>query len=122
VILSDTSVWIDHLRNRNPEMEKYLGSGQILMHPFIVAEISLGSLHNRQKTLDDMGALLEVKVATLNEVRHMIEAHALYSKGIGLTDAHLIASCLITPGTQLWTRDSALKKVAAALGILANLP
>jgi hypothetical protein len=52
----------------------------------------------------------------------MIEAHALYSKGIGLANAHLIASCLITPGTQLWTRDSALKNVAGALGILVALP
>ena len=122
MILADTSIWIDHLRNRDPEMEKYLGRGQIAMHPFIVAEIALGSLRNRKKTLDDMGALLEARVAALNEVRHMIEAHALYAKGIGLTDAHLIASCLITPGTQLWTRDGAMKKLAAALGILANLP
>ena len=30
-------------------------------------------------------------------------AASLYSKGIGLTDAHLVASCLITPGTFLWT-------------------
>jgi predicted nucleic acid-binding protein len=122
VILADTSIWVDHLRNRNPEMERYLGQGQIVMHPFIVAEISLGSLHNRQKTLDAMEALLEARVATLNEVRHMIERHALYSKGIGLTDAHLIASCLITSGTRLWTHDSAMKKVAAALGVLINLP
>ena len=122
MILADTSVWVDHLRNRNPEMEKYLSRGRIVMHPFILAEISLGSLHNRRKTLDDMGALLEVKVAALDEVRHMIEAHTLYSKGIGLTDVHLIASCLITPGTQLWTRDGAMKRVAAALGILVNLP
>jgi hypothetical protein len=122
MILADTSIWVDHLRNRNPEMERLLGGGQIGMHPFIVAEISLGSLHNRQKRLNDLGALLEVTVATLNEVRHMIETHALYSKGIGITDAHLIASCLMTPGTQLWTRDGALKKVAAALGIIANLP
>jgi hypothetical protein len=92
------------------------------MHPFIVVEISLGSLHNRQKTLDDLEALLEVHVATLGEVRHMIESHSLFSKDIGLTDAHLIASCLMTPGTQLWTRDSALKKVAATLGILVTLP
>ena len=69
-----------------------------------------------------MEALLEVKVAQLNEVRHMIEAHALYSRGIGLTDAHLIASCLITPGTQLWTRDGALEKTAKALGIAVHLP
>jgi predicted nucleic acid-binding protein len=121
VILADTSIWVDHLRNHNPSMEKWLGRGQIAMHPFIVAEISLGSLHNRQRTLEDMEALLEVRVATLNEVRHMIEARGLFSKGIGLTDAHLIASCLIAPGTQLWTRDGAVKKVAAALGILVNL-
>jgi predicted nucleic acid-binding protein len=121
MILADTSIWIDHLRNRNPEMERHLSRGQIVMHPFIVAEISLGSLHNRRKRLDDLEALLEVNVATLNEVRHMIESHTLYSKGIGLTDAHLIASCLMTPGTQLWTRVGALKKVGAALGILFNL-
>jgi predicted nucleic acid-binding protein len=122
MILADTSIWVDHLRSGNAEMEKLLSAGQIMMHPFIVAEIALGSLHNRRKRLDDMEALLEVRVAALNEVRQMIEAHSLYSKGIGLTDAHLIASCLLTMGTQLWTRDGALKRVSAALGILANLP
>jgi hypothetical protein len=126
VILADTSIWVDYLRGRNlrsnPEMEERLSRGQIVMHPFIVAEIALGSLHNRRKILDEMESLLEVKVAQLHEVRHMIEAHSLYSKGIGLTDAHLIASCLMTPGTQLWTRDSNMEKVAKALGILVNLP
>jgi len=121
MILADTSIWVDHFRRRNPEMEKRLSQGQIAMHPFIVAEIALGSLHDRQKKLDDMEALLQVKVARLNEVRHMIEAHALYARGIGLTDAHLIASCLMTPGTQLWTRDGALEKTARALGIAVNL-
>ncbi|HEY1161170.1 MAG TPA: PIN domain-containing protein [Terracidiphilus sp.] len=122
MILADTSIWVDHLRGRNPELEKHLGMGQIVMHPFIVAEIALGSLHNRRKLLDEMEALLEVRVAQLNEVRHMIEAHTLNSKGIGLTDAHLIASCLMTPGTQLWTRDGDLEKVAKTLGILVYLP
>ena len=103
-------------------MEERLGRGQILMHPFIVAEIALGSLQNRRKRLGEMEALLEVKVAQLSEVRHMVEAHALYSKGIGLTDAHLVASCLMTPGTQLWTRDGALQRVAGTLGIGFNLP
>ena len=120
--MADTSIWIDYLRSRDPEMERRLSSGQIVMHPFIVAEIALGSLHNRRKRLENMDALLEVRVAQLHEVRHMIEAHTLYSKGIGLTDAHLIASCLMTPGTQLWTRDGDLKKVAKTLGILITLP
>ncbi len=101
-------------------MVKQLNTGQVVTHPFIVAEIALGSLHDRKKKLGDMEALLEVKVAQLSEVRQMIEAHGLYSKGIGLTDAYLIASCLLTPGTQLWTRDGALEKVARAVGVGVN--
>lgn len=122
MILADTSIWVDHLRGRNPEMERRLSRGQIVMHPFVVAEIALGSLHSRRARLDDMDALLEVKVARLNEVRNMIEAHSLYSRGIGLTDAYLIASCLMTPGTQLWTRDAAMERVAKALGISVSPP
>ena len=122
MILADTAIWVDHLRNNNPEMVRRLGGGQVVMHPFIVGEIALGSLHSRRKRLDDMDALLEVNVAQLHEVRHMIEAHSLYSRGIGITDACLIASCLITPGTQLWTRDNAMEKVARTLGIPVNLP
>jgi predicted nucleic acid-binding protein len=129
VILADTSIWVDFLRSpsvvrnpdRNPAMADRLSRGQIVMHPYVVAEIALGSLHNPRKRLDEMESLLEVKVAQLHEVRHMIEAHSLYSKGIGLTDAHLIASCLMTPGTQLWTRDGNMETVAKALGILVNL-
>jgi predicted nucleic acid-binding protein len=52
----------------------------------------------------------------------MIEAHALYARGIGLTDAHLIASCLMTPGMQLWTHDGALEKAARTVGVAVNRP
>jgi predicted nucleic acid-binding protein len=121
VILADTSIWVDYFRGKNTEMKERLLTGQIAMHPFIVAEIALGSLHDRRRKPDDLESLLEVKVAQLSEVRHMIEAHSFYSKGIGLTDAHLIASCLMTPGTQLWTRDAALEKVARAVGIAVSL-
>jgi predicted nucleic acid-binding protein len=122
MILADTSIWVDYLRGRAPKMAELLAAGAIVMHPFIVAEIALGSLHHRRKRLAELETLLEVKVAKLSEVRQMIEAHTLYSRGIGLTDAHLIASCLLTPGTQLWTRDIRLEKVAKELGIQANLP
>jgi predicted nucleic acid-binding protein len=119
MILADTSVWVDHLRSRNAKMEDSLRRAQILTHPFIVAELALGSLHNRKKGLAELDSLLEVRVAQLSEVRHMIETHALPSRGIGLTDAHLIASCLLTPGTQLWTHDRALHQVGKELRICA---
>jgi len=92
------------------------------MHPFVVAEVALGSLKNRRLKLGAMDMLRKVKVAQMTEVRRMIEAHALYSKGIGLVDAHLIASCLLTHGTQLWSRDAALVKVATALGVAMTTP
>lgn len=100
MILADRSIWIDHLRGRKTEMQRLLSAGQIVMHPFIVGEIALGSLKHRRKTFALMESLWQVRVAELGEVRQMIEAHRLYSKGLGLTDAHLIASCLLTPGTQ----------------------
>jgi predicted nucleic acid-binding protein len=65
--------------------------------------------------------LPQVRVAQLSEVRRMIEMNSLYSKGIGLTDAHMIASTLITPSTRLWTRDKRLKSIALALHIDAEL-
>jgi predicted nucleic acid-binding protein len=101
-------------------MQCLLARNEIAMHPFVAAELALGSLRDRARTLLYLDLLPPAQVAQLSEVRHMTEAHALYSKGIGLTDAHLIASCLLSPGTQLWTRDAALEKVAKALGILVN--
>jgi predicted nucleic acid-binding protein len=122
VILADTSIWIDLLRGGKPEMQALLQDGQIVMHPFIVAEVALGSLRNRHQTFALMESLWMVRVAHLDEIRKMIEAHSLYSRGLGLTDVHLLASCLITPGVQLWTRDASLEKAAMALGVRAILP
>jgi len=121
LILADTSVWIDHLRSGNAEMRKQLNQGQIVIHPFIVAELALGSMRERSKTLALLDLLPQVRMAQLGEVRLTIEARRLYSLGIGLTDAHLIASVLINPSTLLWTRDKRLRKAAEGMGIHAGL-
>ena len=121
MILADTSIWIDHLRSGNPEMRKHLNNGHIVIHPFIIAELALGSLKERTKTLALLDLLPQVRVAQLSEVRLMIEARRLYSLGIGPTDAHLIASVFLNPSALLWTRDKRLRKAAEALGIHAGL-
>jgi predicted nucleic acid-binding protein len=121
LILADTSIWIDHLRSGNKEMRKHLNDGNVVIHPFIIAELALGSLQERTTTLALLDLLPQVRVAQLNEVRLTIEARSLYSRGIGLTDAHLIASVFINPSTLLWTRDKQLRKVADDLGIHASL-
>jgi predicted nucleic acid-binding protein len=121
LILADTSVWIDHLRSGNNEMRGLLANGQIVIHPFIIAELALGSLKERTKTLALLDLLPQVRVARLEEVRLTIEARRLYNLGIGLTDAHLISSVLIDSPTLLWTRDKRLRQVAENLGVHASL-
>ena len=102
-------------------MRKHLSEGQIVIHPSIVAELALGSLQERTKTLALLDLLPQVRVAQLSEVRRMVEARRLYSFGIGLTDALLIASVFINPSTLLWTRDKRLREAAQSLGIHASL-
>ena len=121
MILADTSIWIDHFRSRNKQLRKRLNEGQIVIHPAIIAELALGSLQERSQTLALLDLLPQVQVAQLIEVRRMIEARRLYNLGIGLTDAHLIASVFINPSTVLWTRDRRLRKAAEGLGIHSGL-
>ena len=121
MILADTFAWIDHFRCDNKKLRRLLSRGQIVTHPFIITELALGSLKSRTKTLALLDLLPQLRVAQDSEVRSMIEARRLYSLGVGLTDAHLIASVFINPPTLLWTRDKQLRKVAEGLGIHAEL-
>jgi predicted nucleic acid-binding protein len=122
LILADTSVWIHHLRSGSKELRRHLDQGQIVIHPSIIAELALGTLKERTKMLALLDLLPQVRMARLSELRLLIEARHLSSLGIGLTDAHLIASVLIDSPTLLWTRDKRLRKVAEGLGIHASLP
>jgi predicted nucleic acid-binding protein len=122
MILADTSVWIDHFRSRDRELEKQLNGDWIVMHPFVAGELALGPLPDRKRLLAYLDCLPQVRIARQDEVRRMIEAHSLHNRGIGLIDAHLLAAVLITPDTQLWTRDTSLRRIAKSLGVLADLP
>ncbi|HEV3511090.1 MAG TPA: PIN domain-containing protein [Candidatus Sulfotelmatobacter sp.] len=122
MILADTSVWIDHFRSANKELQEALLNRRIVIHPWITAELALGSLRDRTRTLATLDDLPQLRVAQMSELRLMIEADRLYSLGIGLTDTQLIASVLISPPTLLWTRDRRLRHVAEDLGIHASLP
>jgi len=122
MILADTTVWIDHFRVDNEEMRRQLGRLNIVTHPFIIAELALGSLRERAKTLAWLDRLPQMGVAQTGEVRKMIEMRSLYNRGIGLIDAHLIASIFLSASTLLWTKDKRLRGIAEELGIAANLP
>jgi predicted nucleic acid-binding protein len=121
MILADTSVWVDHFRKRDNELYRQLQRGNIAIHPFIVAELVLGNLPRRRKTIADLDLLPMVKIARMSEVRSMVETRSLFQRGIGFVDVHLIASAFITPHTVLWSRDKRLREIASTLGVAADL-
>jgi predicted nucleic acid-binding protein len=116
MILVDTSVWIDHFRFGNAQLEELLTSSEVMIHPFIIGELACGSMKNRKEILGLLNELPRADIAEHQEVLKLIEDRRLYGKGIGLIDAHLIASALISK-VKLLTMDKTLEKVVAVLDI-----
>jgi predicted nucleic acid-binding protein len=117
-VLVDTSVWVDHFKNRNAALTELLALDQILIHPMVVAEIACGTPPApRIQTLRDLQLLQATKQATLAEVMAFVEREQLYGLGCGLIDIALLASTLITPDAWLWTLDKRLANLAARFGV-----
>jgi hypothetical protein len=121
VILVDTSVWVDHFRAGDEALGELLRFGRVLAHPFVLGELALGHLRQRQAVLDLLQDLPQAKAATDQEVLSFIERRALAGLGIGYVDAHLLAATQLTAGSALWTRDRRLAGVAARLGLVSSL-
>lgn len=122
MILADTSIWIDHLRNGNATLAELLRAGEILSHRFVTGEVALGSLRQRDTVLDGLAKLPQAMVASDREVLRFIDQHRLFGLGIGYIDVHLLAAVRLTPDTQLWTFDKRLRAAANRFSLHADLP
>ena len=120
-MIVDSSIWIDHLRREEPRLTKFLIGKKALMHPHVLGEIALGCIGNREAVLNRFLRLPTPNVAEDGHVLDIIDRQGLWGSGIGYTDAHLVASALLTPDGRLWTRDKRLRRVAERLSIAADL-
>lgn len=98
-----------------------LTSGRVLTHPFVIGEIALGHIRQRNVILSALSDLPHADVATETEVLMFIERHALFGRGIGYADVHLLAATRMTAGARLWTKDKRLHQVAKELGLTMGL-
>lgn len=121
MILVDTSVWIDHLHIGDERLISLLDAGEVLAHPFVIGELALGNLRQRDAVLSDLADLPQAVPAAHEDVLELINREALSGLGIGYIDAHLLAAVRLTAGSKLWTRDRHLNSVAADLGVAAAL-
>jgi predicted nucleic acid-binding protein len=122
VILVDTSIWIDHLRKPEVNLQNLLQNDQVLAHPIVRLELALGSIANRNMMLADMALLPHAPVAVVDELFRMVELRRLYRRGIGVTDLHLLASALLDKSVAIWTRDKRLGEIADEFGVRAAIP
>ncbi|MBP9674402.1 MAG: type II toxin-antitoxin system VapC family toxin [Bacteriovoracaceae bacterium] len=116
MILVDTSIWINHFKKTNSELNHLLQQNHVLLHPFVIGELACGLLPQRSKTLSDLSYLPKSILAQHQEVLFFLEEHSFYAQGIGFIDIHLLTSASLSQA-YLWTLDKNLSKLAKKLQI-----
>jgi predicted nucleic acid-binding protein len=116
MVLVDTSVWINHLRNSDRHLEKLLLNGEVACHPHIIGEFACGNIKNRQEIISLLQALPQSPTINFEEYLYFIEQNQLHGKGIGFVDIHLLASAQLGQ-MPLWTADKRLKAACGGLSI-----
>jgi predicted nucleic acid-binding protein len=116
VILVDTSVWVDHLRQGNARLQALLADASVMGHPFVAGEVALGHLRRRAQILALLGNLPQAEQAAHEEVLHFVAAHELAGSGLGWVDVHLLCSAALDH-SRLWTLDRRLAAAASRLGL-----
>lgn len=122
MILADTSIWVDHFRRGDAQLARLLEQGDIVMHPFVIGELVLGTASKKMAAIvNDLNALPKAVLASADEVLKFIVDRGLPASGIGYVDAHLLAAAALAPETSIWTRDKSLRAAAEALSLAADL-
>ncbi|MBT4365215.1 MAG: type II toxin-antitoxin system VapC family toxin [Desulfobacterales bacterium] len=116
MVLVDTSVWVNHLRNGNKNLEDLLSKGKVMCHTHIIGELACGNIKNRKQILSLLRDLPLSPLVEFNEYLYFIDEHKLHGAGIGFVDIHLLASAKLAQ-VKLWTNDKKLSSAATNLGI-----
>lgn len=116
MVLVDTSVWVEHLRREQRELESLLEAGEVVCHPFIVGELACGFIENRKEIFSLLQSLPAAVEAGHDEVMAFLERYRLMGRGLGWVDVHLMASAFLS-GTPLWTLDKKLRRESVRLAI-----
>jgi predicted nucleic acid-binding protein len=122
LILVDTSIWVDHFRSNDARLTRFLDNSEVSTHPFVVGEIAVGNLRNRDEILLLLEALPMVVMASHEEALMFVANFSLAGRGLGYIDVHLLASVSLTPQTALWSKDKRLLAVAQDLSLRTVAP
>lgn len=119
IVLVDTSVWIRFLSNRAPyaaELDRLLGRDEVSGHEFVYGELLMGDKGGRKQLLASYEEMHQAPAVPHRDVVEFVRDRRLHGRGIGLIDAHLLASALVGR-LKLWTTDPRLAVIGRELGI-----
>lgn len=116
MVLVDTSVWINHFNRNDIKLSDLLKEGKVVIHTFIIGELSCGKIKNRAEILTLLQNLPRTSILTLDEYLVFIESNKLMGKGLGFVDIHLLGSSALT-GSKLFTYDKKFNEAAKSLSI-----
>ncbi len=112
--LIDTSVWIEHFRNKKSHFSQFLLTEIVSTHEFVLGELSLGVMNERNKIFERLESLDCLQTSSHAEVLQFSKKFELQGQGIGWIDAHLLHACY-QHKTKLFTLDKKLMKIANRL-------
>jgi predicted nucleic acid-binding protein len=124
MVLVDTSVWIRSLAGRAPymaELDKLLGSDEVVGHELIYGELLIGDRAGRGKVLAAYELIHQASNVPHHEVVTFVRDRNLRGRGLGWIDVHLLASALVGR-FQLWTADEPLAAIAKELSVAYKTP
>jgi predicted nucleic acid-binding protein len=116
VTLVDTSIWVDHLRRSNSDLQRLLADGLAGVHEFVLGELALGHLKRGAEVIALLESLTRLPAAAHHDVMHFVRVHHLEGSGIGWVDAHLLCAAQMDRWT-VWTADGKLRAAAQRVGV-----
>ncbi len=120
MVIVDTSVWVDFIRSGDARLQDWIASDLILQHPFVTAEIGMGSFRSpddRNRVIGLLESFAQVNVTDDETFHQFVSDETLYGTGIGFADAQLLHACVRQPEARLATRDKRLADQARRLKI-----
>lgn len=119
MILVDTSVWIRALANQAPYiagLDHLLSINEVMGHELVYGELLIGDKAARRKFLAEYELMDQAPTVPHHEVVAFARGRALYGRGVGWIDIHILASAILGRH-EVWTADPRFAAVAHELGV-----